>query len=161
MPEPDLVKLRAQATAGDTAAQVWLYMLLQDSPEGRQWLDRAVATGYPPALHSLAGLYMLQGPKERREARALLETAAGKGYYVVIPELANCLNEATCGERDVSEALAWTIVSRSLAAKGKVDGNTLHSLELELRQSLTPTQIKRAEQRAEQLVTNNVRMNSK
>ncbi len=159
--EPDLVKLRAQATAGDAAAQLWLYMLLQDSPEGRQWLDRAVATGCPPALHSLASLYMLQGPEKQREARDLLQTAASKGYYVVISELANCLNEATCGQRDGSEALAWTIISHNLAGKGKLDGNSLYSLESELRKSLTPTQIRYAEQQALQFITNDFEKDSK
>jgi hypothetical protein len=147
----ELAKLREQAAAGDAGAQLWLSMVLHDSPEGRQWLDRAAASGYPPALHSLASLYMLQGPKEQREARTLLEVAAGKGYYSAISELADCLNEGTCGARDATEALAWTIVSRNLAGRGKTDGNPLHSLERELRRSLSPAQIKEAELRAAQL----------
>jgi TPR repeat protein len=153
-PPAELVKLREQAAAGDPDAQLWLSMLLQDSPEGRQWLDRAAASGYPPALHSLASLYMLQGPKEQLEARTLLETAIDKGYYSVISELADCLSEGTCGAKDATEALAWAIVSRNLAGKGKTDGNALHSLESQLRKNLSPEQIKKAEQRAARLESN-------
>lgn len=129
-----------------------MYTLTLVEPDDRRrhaLLQRSAELGHPPAMLTLASKLSMEEPARRDEARGWLERAARLGFGPAAVELAECLDDGTCGQAAPTSILKWVVVGRILMKDCQNRPVSAESLEKRLLAELSPSDIASARSAAE------------